>query len=151
RAILPAFVLSCAVSVNAFAEQPAPSAPEPEPEPETFRNEAAPRIPPGSVAAPSFVERRWYGWQTALLDIESTGLAGGGIGGSNDGVFATGIGAYMIGAPIVHVAHKNALEAGISVALRGLGMTLLLRSLHGGLSTSEINAAQHDGKTGVVA
>src|SRR5215467_11328850 len=57
-------------------------------------------------------ETRWYGWQTLLVDGAAIGL---GVATRNAGVF---LGAYALGAPIVHVAHERFGEAAGSLGLR---------------------------------
>jgi hypothetical protein len=78
-----------------------------------------------STPASSAPETRWYGWQTILVDIGSVGLgvAVGRAAGTGAGL-AVGLTGYAIGAPIVHLAHGEGGDAGVSVGLR-LGLPLV--------------------------
>jgi hypothetical protein len=78
-----------------------------------------------STPASSVRETRWYGWQTMLVDIGSVGLgvAAGRAAGTGTG-FAVALTGYAVGAPIVHLAHGEGGDAGVSVGLR-LGLPLV--------------------------
>jgi hypothetical protein len=49
--------------------------------------------------------RAWYGYQTSLLDALSAGLLTVGIAKWNGGVGAAGAASFLLGPPIVHLAH----------------------------------------------
>lgn len=73
---------------------------------------------------------QWYGWQTLAVDVpllttffvaESTG---------EDGVALGAMGAFVVGAPIVHMAHRRsapAVVSGFAHLLLPLGGLLLVR------------------------
>jgi len=76
-------------------------------------------------------KRRWYGWQTLLVDGASVVLlaVGGASNSSSDAsVAAAAFGSigYLFGAPIVHAAHGNWGKAGGSFAFRAGSIVLLL-------------------------
>jgi hypothetical protein len=63
-------------------------------------------------------KRPWYGWQTLAIDVASVGsvvLAGF---VDEPALAWTGLGVWLIGAPIAHVANDNAESAAISFGLR---------------------------------
>ena len=71
-----------------------------------------------STVAPTLVTSggEWYGWQTLIADgvaIASTPF-----------VPVVGVGVYLTGAPIVHLAHGNGARAGASLGFR-LGAPLV--------------------------
>jgi hypothetical protein len=105
----------------AAAQTPPPVAPEPWPV-------AAPVAPQAPARAP---DMRWYGWQTLLADAGAVTLTfalGANVDDGNDaavvGTAVLGATAFLLGGPIVHAAHGQWGNAGISLALRG-GLVLL--------------------------
>jgi hypothetical protein len=75
----------------------------------------------GARAQSLDVEKRWYGWQTLLVDASAsaTGLLvyGGRDSDLTRGLVTTGV-IYGFGGPIVHFAHRNPGRAAGSFALR---------------------------------
>jgi len=74
-----------------------------------------------------------YRWQIAATDVAFIGAAAGGLALEGRGVLdnlpsnmlmGIGIPGYFLGAPVVHVAHREYGRAGISLALR-LGLPIL--------------------------
>lgn len=97
---------------------------------------AAETSPPESSAQPVVstgprlrveAEHRWYGWQTLLVDTASfTTIFATALDDGPGGVVpALGVAGYVLGGPVVHMAHGRWLHAGISGALR-LGLPLAL-------------------------
>jgi hypothetical protein len=74
--------------------------------------EAAPSRPPASPVTPR------YGWQTFLADMGSTSLVVAGMATQSAAGIAIGCGAYLVGGPIVHVAHDNTTGALGSLGIR---------------------------------
>jgi hypothetical protein len=91
--------------------------------------------PPSASDATAATVEHWYGWQTLIVDAGAVGLTtlglGLAVGAGHDldkaalGIFYTGLGAFVFGGPIVHVAHGHWAKAGYSLALR-LGLPVLL-------------------------
>ncbi len=96
-AILLAAALLTTATPRALASGPAPVAAT-EDVPPADRFEARER-PSAS---------RWYGWQTALVDVGSVATM----------PIVIGVGGYLFGAPIVHAHNDNPEAAGTSLALR---------------------------------
>lgn len=70
--------------------------------------------------------RRWYGWQTLAVDGAALGVAVGGFAIHESEVpLVVGAGAYAIGAPIVHLAHREPWRAAGSLGLH-LGLPILV-------------------------
>jgi hypothetical protein len=79
----------------------------------------------------------WYGWQTLIIDLGSHAAAtgaivasGGDLGGGKPSttqyaIAFSWLGAYVLGAPIVHAAHGHWDRAGISIAMRAGGWLVL--------------------------
>ncbi len=67
--------------------------------------------PPDDSGEP---ERRWYGWQTLLVDALSIGFAVATAGRGGE----LGLGVYVFGAPVVHAAHGHPGKALGSFGLR---------------------------------
>lgn len=135
--LAPAFLAAAFASGRAVAAEPVvptaqrgaltvPQAPQdasrsgyhwapPPPEPD--------RPSPGSTT-------RWYGYQTLLVDAASVGVMLAGASDKRIGpASAIGLGAFALGAPIVHAAHghpgKAALDLGLRVVVPvGIGATL---------------------------
>lgn len=72
---------------------------------------ARPRNPPTVV--------RWYGWQTLLFDIGASALGFVAVGTDSVGVAIASGAVSLLGPPIVHMAHGNYSNAGVSFGLRG--------------------------------
>jgi hypothetical protein len=77
-------------------------------------------------------ERRWYGYQTLATDLVSLGAIAGaaatGDGNAPKILAGIGIAGYLLGGPLVHLAHGQSGNAGKSVAWRLLapaGLTLV--------------------------
>jgi len=107
---------------TASAQTPPPVAPEPWPA-------AAPPLTAQPPPPPPVM--RWYGWQTLAADIGAVTLTlvlGANVDERNDaaviGTAVLGATAFLLGGPIVHAAHGQWTNAGISLALRG-GLVLL--------------------------
>jgi hypothetical protein len=60
----------------------------------------------------------WYGWQTLLADGASVGIAAAGAAAGSGAVALVGLGGYVAGAPIVHVAHGQGWRAALSLGGR---------------------------------
>lgn len=132
---IASFAVAASVLAVAFAStktaradesaSPPPAAPEPLPAasaapapsaapPSTWAPVA---VPPAGVTLRSDedsgreVERRWYGWQTLMVDGISLVTT----------PIIIGIPGLFLGAPIVHAAHDRWDSAGISFAMRGGG------------------------------
>jgi hypothetical protein len=85
------------------------------------------------VTQPVKTVRRWYGWQLLINDVASTGLLIAGAfakaaeenGGIDDtpggGLVWTSVGAFMLGGPIIHLAHGRLEAAVASLGLRAGG------------------------------
>src|SRR6185503_13846208 len=94
--------------------------------------------PEGSDAASTkpAQPRRWYGWQTLLVDGASLAvLTGAGLSlnesndywSSNAAVYP-GLAGYILGPPIVHAAHDHWEKAGASFGVRAASLGLLTLS-----------------------
>ncbi len=72
--------------------------------------------------------KRWYGWQTALADVGTTGIAVFSIAteGYRNLIFVAAAG-YLIAPPAIHLAHRNAKGAQWSGIMRlGVGTLALV-------------------------
>jgi hypothetical protein len=89
---------------------------------EPERVQSAP--PAASWEAPS--KRRWYGWQTLLVDVPSFALWIGGAASSpqSPALAVVGFTGFILDGPIVHAAHGHWGKAGASIAFRA-GTVLL--------------------------
>jgi hypothetical protein len=85
---------------------------------------ADPVLPSPAVAAPQQVTAKdngtrsnWYGWQTIAVGGSSLGLMG--LGRTQDSIVLGGVGTagYLIGSPIVHLAHRQYWKSGASLGL----------------------------------
>lgn len=70
-----------------------------------------------------FPARRWYGWQTLLLDGAAIALTVGGAGlDGNDAAqtpaLGLALGTYLAGGPVVHLLHGHPGKAALSLGLR---------------------------------
>ncbi len=88
--------------------------------------------PPSPLPQMTTVESPpWYGYQTLLADVVSVGATLGGARSAGiDGllvfrkgkpgqiVMALGFGTFMVGAPVIHLAHGGPLKAAASLGLR---------------------------------
>lgn len=78
-----------------------------------------------TTAAPDTVwVRRWYGWQTLLVDAAAFTLTVGGAMAESGAVAALGLLGYASAGAIVHGVHHHPAKAGLSTALR-IGAPLL--------------------------
>jgi hypothetical protein len=103
------------------AEPPEPLAPEPQPVPESVRTQEWVR--PDTTHDPRnerpVTKRRWYGWQTLVMDAVSIGLILAALDDDvGNGAAIAGLVGYGFGAPIVHVAHGQPGKAFASLGLR---------------------------------
>jgi hypothetical protein len=99
----------------------------------------------GAGAQSVEVEKRWYGWQTLLVDASAFGagfLVYGAGGGQNSdvvrGTATTGV-IYALGGPVVHFAHRNPGRAAGSFALR------LVLPVLGALVGAAVTTCDHKG------
>jgi len=115
-----------------------PVAPEPQgseaSEPEAVQP-ASPSTTPHDTSA---LRERWYGWQllsgdgTALLLLIAAGASSDQKSHISDVLGYSALGAYLVGGPVIHVAHRNpgralgslALRAGLPILFGALGSTL---------------------------
>ena len=77
-------------------------------------------------AEPAPLPRRWYGWQIMLVDAASITAFVVGVqteGSTGTALWASGLGAYLVGGPFVHVANDRHEHSDDSVGLR-LGLPL---------------------------
>lgn len=71
---------------------------------------------------PKKSEEVWYGWQTLLVDVTAVALLSVRTpGAERDSVPWVGLGTYVMGPPLVHLAHGSPGKAGASAAIRVLG------------------------------
>lgn len=87
----------------------------------------APTVVESAQGTPAETESRWYGWQTlavAAPSITVTAIATA----ENSGIAFAGLGAFVLGGPVVHASHGNFGRAGAS-----LGMNVALPLLFGAL------------------
>ncbi len=61
---------------------------------------------------------RWYGWQTLTADGLALGIGVVGAGTESTTLGHVALGSYLVGAPIVHLAHDEPARAFGSLALR---------------------------------
>jgi hypothetical protein len=69
----------------------------------------------------------WYGYQTLIIDGVALMLLAGSDGGGHadgDGAWVASLGAFALGAPIVHFAHRNAGAGAGSLAMRAVPILL---------------------------
>jgi hypothetical protein len=64
------------------------------------------------AAFPARADGNWYGWQIVLVDAGTIGL---GIAAKSGAIGGAG---YLLGGPIVHLAHGDYVEAGVDLGLR---------------------------------
>lgn len=64
--------------------------------------------------------RSWYGWQTLTADGVSLLLLGLAAEVDGDNLSALAFGSYMVGAPVVHLSHRQWVKAGGSLGVRAL-------------------------------
>lgn len=68
--------------------------------------------------------RRWYGWQTLLVDAAAVGVMFAAGQAESDPLMWIAFGAYAFGSPVLHVSHDNGGRAVTSGVLRvGLPLT----------------------------
>jgi hypothetical protein len=117
--------------------------PEPAPTPNVVIEGAPSAAPPTAEVGkadpgPSWVApstrggapaRRWYGWQTLILDGAALATWGAAGTGGGSGVLAVaGLGVYLLGPPIVHFAHGH-VGKGFGDILMRVGLPLGLGAL----------------------
>jgi hypothetical protein len=113
----------------AKSEQPSPSASPPPQPPAGPLNEpdypyGRPLYAYGDEPQRNRSRRRWYGWQTLLVDGGAFILFVGAVNNQNSELGLVGFGGYLLGAPIVHWAHGHGGKGLASFAIRG-GSTFL--------------------------
>jgi hypothetical protein len=82
--------------------------------------------------------RRWYGWQTLLVDavplIGILGVAAASRNGDESAQLAVAFSAvYFVGGPIVHMGHGQFGKAALSFGVRSTGPLLILAGSQDGL------------------
>jgi hypothetical protein len=80
---------------------------------------------PRAEQQPWAPRRRWYGWQTLLVDGASIGLLVLGVAADDRGAGRLGALGYFFGAPIVHWSHGHVGKGFASLGLR-VGSVLVL-------------------------
>lgn len=106
RLIIAALLGSLALPATARAAEPTAPAEESSP-----------------AATPTPASVRWYGWQPLVVDLGSiaTKVGGGFVRGAGTApIEIVGGAGYVLGAPLIHLAHGQADKAGVSIALRTL-------------------------------
>jgi hypothetical protein len=63
--------------------------------------------------------RRWYGWQTLITDGAALGLAIGAVAVESNTAAVASLFSYLLGAPIVHWAHRR-----VGIGFASLGMRI---------------------------
>lgn len=95
---------------------------------------ASPRSPAPDPSVERAADRRWYGWETLIIDGAAlTALTATGVAESNAykpwdsyaAIVFPGLAAYVLGPPIVHTARNHLGKAGASFALRAGSLLLL--------------------------
>lgn len=104
-------------------------------------------------------ETRWYGWQTLAVDAASVAVAAAAANVDTDSrsarPFVTagllgGVGGFLVGSPIVHLAHGEYRHAGASLGLHGGGalvsaafaVGLFSSSCHSRSATSDLSGSE---------
>jgi hypothetical protein len=85
-----------------FADEP-PPAPAPSHQYDVHPNE-------------QLTETRWYGWQNLLVDTGSVGVMLG--AAKSDSLGWIGLAGYVLGSPIVHLAHERGGAAAAALGMR---------------------------------
>jgi hypothetical protein len=124
--VVTAMIVALATSaplVAAAAEPAAAASPDSRPD----------LIPTAPAPAPQDAGRsHWYGWQNLGVDLAAATVVGFGLAldntPANDAMektlIATGAGIYLLGGPLVHLAHHSPQRSGASLAWR-VGLPLL--------------------------
>ncbi len=119
-------------NVNVEESPPAAAVPSRD-EPATASREPTLRRGSDGVASSTAPRRRWYGWQTLLLDgVAFSMLASSAYVSNNSASGTLAVGSlvtYAVGAPIVHIAHGHTakgfgdlgLRVGLPLAFAGVG------------------------------
>ncbi|HET9956257.1 MAG TPA: hypothetical protein VFQ61_17235 [Polyangiaceae bacterium] len=99
------------------------------------------------VAASSREAKHWYGWQTLLVDGAALGIVAGGFAvrpAHSDWsvVSVVGVGAWVLGAPAVHLAHGR-----VGVSFASLGLRLALPALGGYLASRPCSSGECSAQT----
>jgi hypothetical protein len=93
-------------------------------------------LPPSEPAADTRA-RRWYGWETLLVDSVGLGLMMTSGRAGSTVPFWGGVGVYAVGPPVVHAARGHADKAGVDLAVRVLApFALALTGMAIDLATS---------------
>src|SRR5262245_38497416 len=71
-----------------------------------------------AAPSPAYAETRWYGEQVLGTDALSWALLGAALKAEEAGPAIAGVATYVVGGPIVHLAHENFGRAGISLSMR---------------------------------
>ena len=97
---------------------------------------AADRIVPSLDEEPES-NRRWYGWQTLLVNAASVGVMAAAAAANNETLFWAGAVPLTLGGPAVHFFHDNYAEGILSLGLHA-GTPALL-ALGGGAAMCSVN------------
>lgn len=84
-------------------------------------------------------QEQWYGWQVLALDVAAVAAVAYGAAQKEPLLLSTGIAAYALTGPSVHLAHGNSAKAGTSLVLRVVTPAVL--GLVGGLISSAASAS----------
>jgi hypothetical protein len=123
-----------AAPLPGLALEPAPSStpedalPPPPPKPAAARDDASSspasttEVATGSRSSLE-EQRSWYGWQTLATDLGAVALVAAALAVADGGeppaaLGYAGLGLYVLGGPVVHLAHRNPGRAAGSLALR---------------------------------
>ncbi len=105
------FVLASTTYRSAQAEEPV----RPGPRATIAIPEKTPANLPARAEAPP---RDWYGWQTLIVDASALTLASVGWLTDTTALTGAGVGAYLLGAPVVHAANGSVGKAFVSLGVR---------------------------------
>jgi hypothetical protein len=61
---------------------------------------------------------QWYGAPVLLVDAASLAVALGSTGSGSPGLGYVGAGGYLLGGPVIHIAHRNGDKAVLSLMIR---------------------------------
>jgi len=88
-------------------------------------DEGIPYRPKRGDEGPHLVTRRvaWYGYQTLAVDLAATALVYTGLRYDKGALVWTGLGTYLLGAPLVHLAHGGPANRSLGFRLVPLAIT----------------------------
>lgn len=128
---LPALVLNVAcacIAVAARAQAQGPTSSSGSPGSPAIANTSAPRVeesPPAAQHPPKATpKRRWYGYQTMLADWPALALVIAGVESEQTAATVAGASLWVVGGPLIHVAHGNLGRGLLSLSLRVGGPAL---------------------------